>query len=117
MTHEEKVAFAISDLTARGVSKGSVAPPVFQLAWKLGIQIPPPPFMSFFAVALFMGSFFAVGWGLLMWFVFWSRTGLNITEAVITSLGAGIVFGLGMAFYHRRKARKLGLPSWRDYGG
>lgn len=116
MTHEEKVALAISDLTARGISKGAVAPPLFQLVWKLGIRIPPPHFKTFFGVALLTGSFFAMGWGLLMWFVFWSRTGLSTGQAVMTSLGAGILFGFGMAFYYRRKARKLGLPAWHDYG-
>ena len=116
MTHKEKVAFAISDLTARGVGKGTLAPPLFQLAWKLCIPIPPPLFMNFYGVALLMGSFFGVFWGLLMWFLFWSRTDLGTVGAVIASAAAGVLFGLWMASYYRRNARKLGLPSWHDYG-
>jgi uncharacterized protein DUF6404 len=116
MTHEEKVALAISDLTTRGVSKGTVAPPLFKLAWKLGIAIPPPHFLSFFGLALLMGSFFGVLWGLLMCFAFWSRTGLSTRGALIASLAAGVLFGLAMAFYYRRKARKLNLPLWCEYG-
>lgn len=116
MTHEQKIAFAISDLTGRGVSKGVVAPPLLLLAWKLGIAMPPPLFMSFTGLALLNGPFFGALWGLLMWFASWRGEGWSASAAIVAALGAGALFGVMMAFYYRWKARKLNLPSWNDYG-
>ena len=116
MTHDEKVALVISDLTARGLKKASIAPPAFWLAWKLGIPVPPPHFLSFGTIATVMGTVFGVLWGILMWFVLWNPQGYPVGLAIIASLGAGILFGAAMAFYYRRKARQLDLPSWSDYG-
>ena len=116
MNHGDKVALVISELTARGVSKGIIAPPVFRLAWKLGIAIPPPHFLSFGALAVVTGTFFGVLWGASMWFVLWSRQGYTAGAAIIGSLAAGVLFGGAMASYYRWKARRLGLPSWSEYG-
>jgi hypothetical protein len=116
MTEKEKIALAISDLTARGVSKGVAAPPLFLLAWKLGIDLPPPLFISFTGLALVNGPFFGALWGLFMWLALWSREGWSATAAIAASLAAGSLFGVMMAFYFRRRARKLSLPLWNDYG-
>ncbi len=64
MTHNEKIELAISELKALGVSKGAIAPPAFQLAWKLGVEIPPPHFLSFGALTMSLGSFFGALWGI-----------------------------------------------------
>lgn len=116
MNHDEKVASVVTALTARGVSKGDIAPPIFRLVWKFGIAIPPPHFMSFGALATVMGSYFGVLWGVFMWFVFWRRLGLPAGACTIVSLAAGISFGVAMASFYRWKARQLGLPSWSEYG-
>lgn len=116
MTHDEKIALVISELTARGVSKGAIAPPAFRLAWKLGVAIPPPHFLSFGALAMVMGTFFGVLWGIFMWFVLWSRQGYTVGGTIVASLAAGTLFGVAMASYYRWKAQKLYLPPWSDYG-
>jgi len=116
MNHQQKTELLVSDLASRGVGKMTIAPPAFALAWKLGIPIPPPHFLSFGTLALMMGGFFGVFWGILMWLVFWKRETLPAGGAFVASLIAGILYGLVMASYYRWKARKLGLPSWRDYG-
>lgn len=115
MNHDEKVALAVSDLTARGVKKGAISPPIFRLAWRLGIAIPPPHFLGFGGLAMIMGAFFGVLWGAFMWIFFWRDQGLPVFAVVGLSLAAGVLFGIAMASYYRWKARKLGLPSWRDY--
>jgi hypothetical protein len=116
MDHDKKVDLVIAELAARGISKAAIAPPLFRLAWKLGIPIPPPHFLSFGALAVVMGTFFGVLWGIFMWLVFWSDQGLGSVAALIASLAAGALFGIAMAFYYRWKARQLGLPGWHDYG-
>ena len=116
MTHGEKVTFMIADLQERGVGKRTSAPPVFRLLWKMGWQVTPPLFQPFGSLFVGFGSSFAIGWGTLMWFGLWRRQGIPVTVVAGGSLAAGILFGLAMAGFMRWKAKKLGLPSWTDYG-
>lgn len=116
MNHNEKVALLVSDLTARGIGKGAIAPPLFRLAWKFGVAIPPPHFLSFGAVATVTGTFFGVFWGAIMWLAIWSHQGQPFSRVVVLSLFAGVLFGVSMASYYRWKVRQLFLPSWREYG-
>ena len=47
MTHQEKLAHFEKHLKERGFWKSNAKPPVFWLLWKLGIEVPPPYFLSF----------------------------------------------------------------------
>ena len=116
MNHHQKIALLLEDLTSRGIGEKTIVPPLFSLAWKLGFQIPPPHFLGFGALALIMGTFFGVIWGVVMWLSIWRHQGLPIGGAVFASFVAGVLFGSVMAIYYRRKARKLCLPSWSEYG-
>ncbi|MFW8183281.1 DUF6404 family protein, partial [Klebsiella pneumoniae] len=44
--------------------KSNYAPPLIRLMWRLGINIPPPPFAPFWQVFCVMTSSFSVGYGL-----------------------------------------------------
>ena len=94
----------------------AVAPPLFRLAWNLGLPIPPPQFLGFGALTAVMGVPFGVIWGAFMWLAIWKRQGVGIGGTVVASMFAGVLFGMVMAFFFRRKARKLCLPAWCDYG-
>ena len=59
-----------------------------------------------------MGGFIGVFWGLLMWLITWSRQGVPTWIAVTASVLAGALFGVCMAIYFRRLARKHGLSAW-----
>ena len=115
MTQSEKIKHLLEDLGNRGVSQYTVAPPVYQLLWRLGWQVRPPLFQSFIALFLGMGTFFGVFFGLLMWIVLWGSMRLGAGVAVMESAMAGALFGLAMATYYRWKARSLGLPKWERY--
>jgi hypothetical protein len=102
---------AIADeLRAQRVGKYTSAPPIYRLAWKLGIRVRPPLYQSFASLALGMGSWFGVVYGLLMWLLSWRGEGMSIARASIESLFAGVFFGLAMAGYYRWKAARLKLP-------
>jgi Family of unknown function (DUF6404) len=116
MTHQQKVDHLIADLGTRGVGPYTVAPPFFRLLWALGLNVPPPFFLGFFSLTVFMGVFFGVLWGALMWLSQW-RARHSLMTAVTLSAVTGLSFGLSMAWYYRRKARRLGLPSWNQYPG
>jgi hypothetical protein len=61
--HRQKVERLVADLRQRGVSPYTVAPPLFRLAWALGLAVPPPLFLGFGPLALLMGGFFGAFWG------------------------------------------------------
>ena len=115
MTRDEKIAFMLKDLGEKGIKKYTAAPPLYRLLWRLGFDVAPPLFASFWLITLQMGVFFAVGWGVVMWFWVWQGQGLPPIFAIIASAGAGVCFGLAMAAYYRWRWRKLGLPRWEDY--
>jgi hypothetical protein len=115
MTHEEKVAFLLNDLSQRGVSKYTVAPPLYRLLWRLGLEITPPHFASFWSLTLAMGAFFAIAWGIFMWLFLWRSEDLPAIADVCVSVIAGLLFGMTMAGYYRSRARKLALPPWESY--
>ncbi|MFT5355067.1 MAG: hypothetical protein ACI9KE_002283 [Polyangiales bacterium] len=114
MTHDEKVQHFIEDMKARGKKESSVAPPALKMLWKLGLSVRPPLFASFGQLVVAAGGFFGVSWGLVMWFLLWDP-GMPIALAAGLSLAAGLMFGTMMAWWIRRSARKLHLPSWEDY--
>jgi uncharacterized protein DUF6404 len=113
MTHDEKIEYLLKDLGERGISKYTVAPPLYRLLWGLGIEVTPPHFAGFWSLAPFMGAFFAIAWGLFMWVAAWRDLPFAVT--LVASLIAGFLFGTIMAGYYRWRARALALPSWQDY--
>lgn len=115
MTHKEKIEKMYEELHEKGVSKSNCAPPVYRLLWKLGVEIAPPLFSSFMRNLCFQGTFFAVLWGVLMWFTYWQQQQYPFVIAIIASVTAGFLFGLFMAVYFRYVSNKHGLPSWDDY--
>ena len=115
MTHQEKIALMYRHTDALGISRGTVAPPAWRLLWKMGLEVPPPLFAPFLPMALAMGSFFAVGWGLLMWLGFWARQGMPVAIMAGSALAAGVMFGLIMAAYLVAQARHYQVPRWLTF--
>ncbi len=115
MTHGEKVEYLLNDLGRRGVSKYVVAPPLYRILWRLGLETTPPLFASFWWITRTMGAFFAIAWGIFMWLFAWQSEGLPLAIDVATSILTGLCFGLAMAWYYRRRARDLALPRWENY--
>jgi Family of unknown function (DUF6404) len=116
MTHREKVERLITDLGGRGVGRSEVAPPLFRLLWRLGIEVPPPLFMGFLPITLIFSPLFGLGWGVTVGLVTWARVGAVDMEWLVPfSIGTGLLFGLAMAGYFRWKADKMRLPPWEDY--
>jgi hypothetical protein len=113
MTHQKKVDYFIADLKKRGIGESTAAPPMWKLAWRLGMDLPPPHFMGFISLAVVTGVPFGLLWGMAMWLLIWR--GRPVWISATAAAVAGVLFGLVMAGYYRYSARRLKLPSWQKY--
>jgi hypothetical protein len=109
VTHREKVDRAVSELGAEGFSQHTIAPPIFRMFWKIGINIPPPFFIDFWSLALLEGALF--GAAMAIYYSVFHKS----SHLIVCAIG-GAVFGLTVSGIARRKARGLCLPSWKSYG-
>lgn len=104
-------------MDAIGIGRSTAAPPLWRLLWRVGMDVPPPLFLSFRAAALIMGSTFGLGWLCLVWLLPWQRQELRLDVVLASSLLAGAWFGVVMAAYMRWLARRHALPLWSAYDG
>ena len=103
----------VEELHAQGVARYTTAPPLYRLAWRLGLEIPPPLYQPFKTLAVNFGIYFGVTWGVFMGCFIWLSKGPSIASFIALVLGsilAGLWFGVFMGAYYRRKAKKLRLP-------
>lgn len=111
---ESRKKHAIEIMAEKGMWSSSYAPPLHRLLWKLGVNLPPPPFASFWVNVFTFGSMYAIPWGMIMWFITWKNHGATLTYALITSLMAGLLFGVLMALFHYRCKKANKLPEWNQ---
>ena len=103
-------------MAAKGISKATAFPPAWVVLWSIGVQIPPPPFLGFASLTLIAGGLFGPLFALGAWLL--GNRGLRempASKALWVALFTGAVFGLIMAAYYRRLARKHGLGSWAGF--
>ncbi len=60
--------------------RSNYAPPLLRILWRLGIRLPPLPFMPFWQVTLLMGGLWGISWGCAMWFMYWGPSGYKYHE-------------------------------------
>lgn len=114
MMFEQRRDKAIALMEEKKMWRSNYAPPILRLMWRMGVNMPPPPFAPFWLNTLFFGVWFGPLWGVLMWFMVWKNQGYTGDEALILSLVTGLLFGFFMALFHywRKKANRL--SDWND---
>lgn len=113
LTLQSKVQYFIADFAKRGIGQFVAAPPVWRLAWALGVDVPPPHFMRFGQLTLFSGCLFAILWGFVEWIM--GKASQGAFFVAFTSVIFGVLFGICLAAYYRHVAGKLNLPLWEQY--
>jgi len=103
-------AFAL--LRERGLRKKNRIPLTYRLLWSVGVKKRPALFDSFGRNACFLGVYFALMYGGIMWFVSWRPQGMNPITSLISSLLAGLFYGLCMAALFRSRRKSQDLPDW-----
>jgi hypothetical protein len=106
---------ALMFIESKGVRRSTAAPPLYRLFWRMGLKVPPPLMAGFWAIALLMGGFFGLFWGVVMWLLMWGRNGMPLAFAALLALVAGVLFGLLMAAVLRSQARNKQIPAWKDF--
>ena len=112
MSFQSKLEAAQKELNKTKIWKSNHNPPISVLLRKLGVNIRPFHYCSFISNFLTGLLLFGVGWGLMMWFTFWQANDMPIKIAILTSLFSGLLFGLFMALYYKRSAKKNKLSDW-----
>ena len=112
MTFHSRRAQSLAILKKTGIWRCSYEPPYLRLLWRIGVEIPPPHFASFFQTSAIAAIWFSAAWGAFMWFFVWSTQGLAGISAVAISCGAGLFFGVAMASYYAYERRQYHLPRW-----
>ena len=117
MKHARKVEVYKELMLTHGVGASKAAPPLWQLCWSLGLEIPPPLFMGPLSLFLFAGSSFGVLFGFFAW-VLGNRgiRSMPLSKAGWVALVTGAVFGVAIAWYCRRLARRQQLGPWSLFG-
>lgn len=113
MPHSKKVEQFTVDFTKRGINPYIAAPPAWRVAWKMGVELPPPHFMAFGTLTLFSGCLFGILWIPAELIMGWGSQGAAFIA--ITATLAGTLFGLILAAYYRVSASHLDLPPWDQY--
>ena len=111
MNPATKRAAALALLKKTGMRPTDYAPPLFRLAWRAGIAIPPPHFVAFWRLTLSAALYF----GVLM-FVFLSLLGFERTAfstvLLLGSAAGGLLFGFAIGAHYAHGRRKYRLPAW-----
>lgn len=105
---------AIKALASTGMWRSNYLPPMLRLMWRLGLDVPPPHFASFWVNAIVTGSWYGIALGVTMWLVNWVGYRTSAAEILIAATIAGVFFGAWMAVYYAYGRRKYRLPSWLD---
>ena len=111
MNSHHKRDAAIKLLDATGIWKSNYAPPLLKMMWALGIDCPLPHMVGFSASALVSGTCFALFMGLALRIL----EGQNAPHLLLSSVLAGVFFGLTMAAYYAYGRRKYQLPLWKNF--
>jgi hypothetical protein len=115
MENNQKRESAINYLVKLGIWKSNAAPHLIKLLWRLGLNVPPPHFGSFFRNALCLGVPFGIFYSFFMWLFMWRSMGMGATRLLITAALSATLFGLLMASYYLYCQRKFKIPQWKDF--
>jgi hypothetical protein len=117
MTHAEKVEFFIKEMQLRGVRSYRAAPPLFRLAWWLGLKVPPPAFLGFWPRMVLAFAYSALFWHLILawkWEAFSPQSRFVSTFLfLLIAVGGSAV----RAWWGCRRDAHFQLRPWHVYPG
>jgi Family of unknown function (DUF6404) len=112
-SYEKQVAAWQTYAASHGISKSICNPPLDRILRKLGFTFRPAVFWSPLIAATVMGTYFAVVWGVAMHFIAWGDRALSLQ--LITSIVAGLTFGVVMAAINAIVRKRRKIPAWDTF--
>lgn len=111
---DRRHAAALTEMAVAGMKASQANPLGARLLAKAGFRTIPAPYRSFQSNTLFMGLYFGVLWGVLMYFWIWRGQNMTVQHAVAAAAVAGLLFGLGMAAVANWQRKRWHLSRWQD---
>lgn len=116
MTFQSRRDHALELLAGTGIWRSNYHPPYLRALWSMGVEVPPPHFVSFYRVVIYAGAWFGLPLGAMMWLLIPPEVGVGGMTAIGTTVVAGLVFALTMALYYAYGRKKHRLPEWESLG-
>ncbi|ELV7517212.1 hypothetical protein QMU85_002209 [Photobacterium damselae] len=111
---QQKLDAAYQELQHSGIRESNYNPPIYRLARKCGLEVPPPHYCSALYTFSFSASWFGCLLALIMLFTNWMEGGISLFSALATSIAAGIIFGAMMTLYYQTSAKRHHLSQWQS---
>lgn len=105
----DKIRQFVNSAAENGISPSVAFPSVWRIVWRLGVDLPPPHFMSFWHLTLFSGTLAGILCGILTWITGWESGFIGM----VGLLGGGLI-GLSVALYYTVRGRTLDFPPWSE---
>ena len=116
MTFDERRQRAIAVLNRHGIPQHTSEPVQLRLFRRLGMQVRPLHFESFWRTTLVHAVWFAPFWGIFMWIFRWRTDGTHPAMALLGAATCGLIYGMVMAGVYAWAKKKYRLPSWESLG-
>jgi hypothetical protein len=112
--HERKTQAAFLELEQSDIWPSNYNQPFYRLCRMIGFEVKPPHYATIFENVLVNGLPFGILWGAFMWIILWAYQPMPWWGAILSSIGAILLYGISMAAYFTYSHRRNGLTSWQD---
>ena len=116
MNFDERRKRAIAVLNRKGIPQASSEPAHIRLFRRLGLQVRPLHFETFWRTTLVSALWFGPLWAAIMWLFSWRKDGTNPLVAALAAVICGLVYGMVMAAIFAWQKKKHALPTWESLG-
>jgi hypothetical protein len=108
---DAKIQGYMNEMKARGDKSGGTGTIFYGLLWRLGINVRPPYFNSYWQNVLWLTCQMLIAAAVIDLLSFSQHRFLDFVWAICFSVTMGAVF----ARFFANHAKKLNLPKWEDY--
>ncbi|MGL4926145.1 MAG: DUF6404 family protein [Plesiomonas shigelloides] len=114
MDYESKLKAAHQELEDKGVWPSNYNPPMYRLLRKLGVQLAPPYYQSFWKNFIFVSVTFTLTWFFAFHFIIYRPNPKEIIDVAYESVIFGISFGFIMSMFYLVRRKQLKLTNWQS---
>jgi len=114
MDNNIKRTAAINILVEKGIWPVNYVPLGLRMLWRIGINVPPPIFASFWWTFIWQGALASLIYSLVTWILPLLHQDKTIEGFAIRVGVFWLIVGIFAAFSNRRLRQKHNLPSWSE---